>query len=205
VSSSAGRACEFLGLGVFWRLFAFMDYTKGFVSRASFERMFVRRANVRVLELRHLAAAHRLHGLHEWVSSRGLLSCVCSSAGRACKFFVFGCFGGAPSPRPSRRGSSRGHISCVSSGAGRVCEYLSFGDFRRRTVFETSTLGFVSRASFVRVFELRASVRVLGPRRLSEAHRLRDLHFGGVSSRGHFSCVRSSAGRVREFLGFSVF
>jgi len=74
--------------------------------------------------------------------------------------------------------------ACARAPSGQVCEFLGFGIFRGRIVFKTFAK-LVSRASFVRVFERRASVRVLGPRRLLSARRLHDLH-GRVRLEGVF-------------------
>ena len=65
------------------------------------------------------------------------------------------------------------------------------GISRRRIAFMSLTLGFVSRAYFVRVFVQRASKRVLEHRRLEGVHRLRVLH-DGVCLEGVFRvCVRA--------------
>ena len=141
-------------------------------------RVFERRAGLRVQGHRRFGGAHHLHVLHVEVrlesvirvcvrAPGGLASsrahdgvrlegvfCVCVRApGGPLSSRASASRRGASSSRPSRWGSPRERLSCACSSAGRAYEFKGIGVSEGRIVFTSFTLGFASRASFVRVFE----------------------------------------------------
>ena len=176
--SSTRRAYEFKGIGVSEGRIVFTSFAVGFTSRASFVRVFGRRASQRVQGHRRFGGAHHLHVLRGGVRLGGVFRAHVR-APTSSRVQRHRRFGGAHHLHVLHVGVRiEGVFPCACSSAGRAYEFKGIGVSEGRIIFTSFTLGFVSRASFVRVFERLAGLRVQGHRRFGGAHRLHTLHVG---------------------------